>query len=55
MVGIKIEIVCTVILARFSRQLVGRKFDREISEFIQLVEHCDGDKFISIFCCTLIL
>ena len=54
-VGIKIEIVCTVILARFSRQLGGRKFDCEISEFIQLVEHCGRDNLISDFCCTLFL
>ena len=54
-VGIKIETICTIILACCSRQLVGRKFDCEISEFIQLVEHCVGDKFISDFCCTLFL
>ena len=38
--GTEIEEVCTVSLARFSRQLVGKKFDCKISAFNQFAEHC---------------
>ena len=48
-VGTEIKAVCTVSLARVSRQRIGRNFDCKISEFNQFAEHCGWDKFISVY------
>ena len=47
--SMKIEVVCTISLERFSRQLIDRNFHCKISEFSQFAEHCGRDKFIFVF------